>query len=345
VISLIGPKMASTALKSTMRAVVLHTPGGPSALKLQTVPVPTPKSGEVLIRVHAFGLNRSEMYTRQGLSPSVKFPRILGIEASGTVASAPGGEFAPGTKVATIMGGMGRDFDGGYAEYVLVPAGQVKAFKLKPAIEGKVGWEILGAVPELCQTAYGAVMGALKLQAGETILVRGGTSSVGLMACEIAKWKGAHAVATTRKVEREGLLRTCGAEDVIVDTGEIAQEAKKRYPEGFDKVFDLVGCSALVDSMKNLKKGGIACMAGAVGNKWSFDEFTPNMVIPNSSYLTVYGSTPEALFETPLDEIVEMVYNGTMHIPIRTYRMDQIVEAHQAMDDSTAGAKIVVLVD
>jgi len=328
-----------------MRAIVLSTPGGPSALKLQNVPIPTAKSGEVLIRVHAFGLNRSEMFTRQGLSPTVKLPRILGIEATGTVASAPGGEFAPGTKVATIMDGMGRAFDGGYAEYVLVPARQVKAFGLKPEIEDKVGWDILGAVPETCQTAYGAVMGALKLQAGDRMLVRGGTSSVGLMACEIARWKGAHAIATTRKSDREGILRKCGAEDVIIDQGEIAEEAKKRYPEGFDKVFELVGCSTLADSMKNMKKGGIACIAGFVGGQWSINEFSPNEFIPTGSYLTTYGSTSDALFETPLDEIVERLYNGTMHMPIETYKMDQIVEAHQAMEDSTAGAKIVILVD
>jgi NADPH:quinone reductase-like Zn-dependent oxidoreductase len=96
-----------------MRAVVICEPGGPEVLKIEEVPILTPKPGPVLIRVKAFGLNRFEMFTRKGLSPSVHFPRILGIEAVGVVASAPGGEFAEGTAVATAMGGMGREFDGG----------------------------------------------------------------------------------------------------------------------------------------------------------------------------------------------------------------------------------------
>ena len=79
----------------------------------------------MLIRVKAFGLNRSELHFRQGLAPAGTFPRVPGIEAAGVVAAAPGGEFAAGAQVVTMMGGMGRAFDGGYAEYVLVPARQV----------------------------------------------------------------------------------------------------------------------------------------------------------------------------------------------------------------------------
>lgn len=136
---------------TVMKAEVIHEPGGPEALKIEEVPIPKPMPGQVLIRVRAFGINRLEMFTRKGLSPSVRFPRILGIEAVGVVASAPGGEFAEGTTVATAMGEMGRDFDGGYAEYTLVPARQVKA------IQSNLPWEILGAVPEMLQTAWGSL--------------------------------------------------------------------------------------------------------------------------------------------------------------------------------------------
>ena len=114
-------------MPTLMKAAVLHAPGGPDRLQLEQRPVPTPQAGEVLIRVQAFGLNRSELFTRQGHSPGVSFPRILGIEAVGTVASAPGGEFPAGQTVATVMGGMGRQFDGSHAEYTLVPARQVRA--------------------------------------------------------------------------------------------------------------------------------------------------------------------------------------------------------------------------
>ncbi len=104
----------------------------------------------------AFGLNRSEMFTRQGHSPDVKLPRILGIKAVGTVEGAPGNEFRKGDTVATVKGGMGRSFDGGYAEYTVVPASQVLA------VQTELPWEVLGALPEMLQTAWGALHTSLE---------------------------------------------------------------------------------------------------------------------------------------------------------------------------------------
>src|SRR5438270_4849291 len=112
-----------------MKAIVVERAGAPGVLQIRTLPRPQPRPGWVLIRVKAFGLNRSEMFTRQGHSPNVKFPRVLGIEAVGLVEAAPGGEFRKGDVVATAMGGLGRDFDGGYAEYTSVPTKQVQVIK------------------------------------------------------------------------------------------------------------------------------------------------------------------------------------------------------------------------
>src|SRR5947199_8938424 len=140
---------------STMKAVVMREAGGPEVLKVESRPVPIPKSGEVLIRVKAFGLNRSELFTRQGHSPGVRFPRILGIEAVGLVEEAPGGEFRKGDAVATAMGGMGRQFDGSYAEFTCVPATQVHALK------SSLPWDLLGAIPEMLQTAWGSLFESL----------------------------------------------------------------------------------------------------------------------------------------------------------------------------------------
>jgi NADPH:quinone reductase-like Zn-dependent oxidoreductase len=130
-----------------MNAAVVHGAGGPEVLKLERLNIPEPRDGWVLIRVKAFGLNRSELYTRQGHSPGVMFPRVLGIEAVGIVEAAPGGEFQTGDVVATVMGGMGREWNGGYAEFTCVPANQVQVIK------SELSWEILGALPEMLQTA------------------------------------------------------------------------------------------------------------------------------------------------------------------------------------------------
>lgn len=114
----------------------------------------------------AFGLNRFELHTRLGLAQGVTFPRVLGIEAVAIVDAAPGSDLEPGQQVATLMGGMGRTFDGGYAEYTVVPGNQVVPFT------SDLPWEVIGAVPESLQTAYGSLTTGLDLSRGQTLLVR-----------------------------------------------------------------------------------------------------------------------------------------------------------------------------
>jgi NADPH:quinone reductase-like Zn-dependent oxidoreductase len=323
---------------NTMKAAVIYRPGGPEVLKLESRPIPTPQPDEVLIRVRAFGLNRSELFTRQGHSPDVHFPRILGIEAVGVVEAAPGGHFRKGDIVATAMGGMGRQFDGSYAEYTCVPAKQVQA------VRTRLPWEKLGAIPEMLQTVWGSLFRSLALQKGDHLLIRGGTTSVGLAAAAIAKKHGARVSSTTRNPDRIGLLRSSGADDVWIDSGAIAKEIRKTHALGVDKVLELIGTTTLLDSLLCAKQGGVVCMTGIVGNKWTFDNFAPMEAIPTAVRLTAYAGESEDFLRTPIEDLAEQIAAGTLAVQVgRVFRLDEIVEAHRLMEENKAGGKIVVL--
>ena len=273
----------------------------------------------------------------------MQFPRILGIEATGIIESAPGNEvFKAGDAVATAMGGMGRDFDGGYAEYTLVPASQVQHVRSA----GQIPWEMVGALPEMMQTTWGALFTALRLERDDRLLIRGGTTSVGLAAAAIAKRHGAFVAATTRKPEREALLRANGADQVFIDSGTIADQVKQSGR--FNKVLEMVGVTSVRDSLQCVEEGGVVCMVGSVSGKWAFDDgFSPMVSIPTAVSLTAYHSSAKAFVETPLDEIVEQL--GTERIKGLIGRvfvgLDKIHEAHQCMDEDKAGGKIVVVID
>lgn len=320
-----------------MKAAVALRPGDVDVLNIQERPVPVPRPGQVLIRVRACGLNRLDLAVRQGRRPNVTFPRVLGVEAVGTVAAAPEGEFRPGDIVATALGGMGMEFDGGCAEYTVVPAEQAVAIKTGLA------WEKLGAVPEMLQTAWGSLFKSLRLERGERLLIRGGTTAVGLAAAAIAKLHGAIVAATTRQPEREMLLRTSGVDQVFIDNGVIAEQLREVLPGGADKVLELIG-STLVDSLRCAKQRGIVCMSGTVGDGHRLDGFHPMEAIPTAVCLTSYHGSVEDFLQTPLEELVEMVASGELPIQVgKVFGLEEVADAHRCMEENKAGGKIVIL--
>lgn len=322
-----------------MKAVVVREAGPPEVLKIEEIPIPQPNEGWVLIRIKAFGLNRSEMFTRQGHSPNVKFPRVLGIECVGVIEDANGTDFQNGQKVAAIMGGMGREFDGGYAEYTCVP--KTNVFPLETDLD----WKTFGAIPEMFQTAYGSLTSGLEVKSGQTLLIRGGTSSIGMAAATIAKNMGLKVASTTRNPTKIEALKEHGVDEVIIDDGTIAPKLREIFPNGVDRVLELVGTTTLCDSLKCAGPGGIVCMTGILGNAWTLEEFTPMGDIPHTVRLTVYTGEAKDLSANLLQAFVDGVASGKNQIKIdRTFSLDEIVEAHRYMESNQASGKLVVLV-
>lgn len=323
---------------SNMRAVVLSGPGGLEALEVRRVPVPTPGPGWVLIRVRAFGVNRSELHTRLGLAQGVTFPRVPGIEATGEVVSSPGGEFAEGQKVMAMMGGMGRTFDGGYAEYTCVPASQVIPFR------SDLSWELLGAVPEMLQTAHGSLTVGLDAQPGQTLVVRGGTSSVGMAAAILAKRRGLTVISTTRAPGKADRLRAIGVDHVIIDDGKVAPQVREILPDGADLALELVGAPTLRDTLRTLKTHGVACFTGMLSNSWVIDEFYPIDFIPAGVRLTAYSGDATDLPPEVLQDYLDAAGQDPGIIPLdRVFPIDEIAAAHAHMENDRATGKIVVI--
>src|SRR4051812_35713591 len=321
----------------TMRAVVLDAPGPPDALTIRELPVPTPAAGWVLIEVKAFGLNRSELHTRQGLASGVTFPRVLGIEGAGVVARCPGGEFPVGQQVVTMMGGMGRTFDGGYAEYTCVPASQVIPFS------SSLEWSTLGAVPEMLQTAYGSLTVGLDVQPGQSILVRGGTSSVGMAAAGLGKRRNMTVLSTTRSTNKTAALTDVGVDHVLIDDGNVAAQVHELLPAGVDTALELVGTPTLPDTLRSTRQHGVVCFTGMLSNVWTVRDFYPIEYLPRGVRLTAYHGEAEDLPQAVLQEFLDAVAAGEAVVPIdRVYTFDQIVDAHAAMEAGAAAGKLVV---
>ncbi len=321
-----------------MKAAVLYRPGGPENFTLEERQIPTPGEGQVLVKVKAFGLNRSELMTRKGLSPSVVFPRVLGIECVGEVVNDPAGELKQGQKVAAFMGEMGRAYDGSYAEYAVLPRSILTPF------DSHLSWEQLGAIPEMFQTVYGSLHLALDIKKNETLLIRGGTSSIGMLATQMAKKNGLYVVATTRKPEKEQLLLDNGVDEVFIDDGQLAPRIKASFPAGIDKILELVGAATLKDSLQCAAQGGTVCMTGMLSEQWTINNFAPMEYIPATVRLTMYSTGQIRLNSAHLQAFIRDVEAGDIKLNIScTFKLDDIVSAHRLMDSNSADGKIVVV--
>lgn len=323
-----------------MRAILRKQFGGPDVLEIREVPDPEPRAGYALIQVKAFGINHAEMHMRKG--EWAEIADVSGIECVGVVKSCPGGEFPVGTKVTALMGGLGRTIDGSYAEYTLAPVSNVAV------IESDLSWAELAAIPETYATAWTCLFRNLEIARGQTLVIRGATSSFGQAALNMAVNAGVKVIATTRNRDRSPLLESLGAGRVEVEGPELS--GRIADAKSLDAVLDLVGNSTILDSLRMLRRGGRACLAGWLGGLAPIHDFNPLLQMPSGVYLTFFGSfvfgTPGfPLSDVPLQAIAADIAAGRYQAkPSRVFRFEDIREAHRVMDANQANGKMVVVV-
>src|SRR6516162_5506349 len=205
-----------------MRAILRTGFGGPDVLVIREIPEPEPKDGHAVIAVKAFGLNHAELHMRKG--EWAEIADVSGIECVGVIKSCPGGEFSTGTKVAALMGGLGRTINGSYAEVTRAPVSNVAL------IDADLPWAELAAIPESYATAWTCLFRNLAIEKGQRLLIRGATSSFGQAALKLAVNAGARVIATTRNRDRFAMLAKLGAERCEIERRDLSKhisEAKK----------------------------------------------------------------------------------------------------------------------
>jgi NADPH:quinone reductase-like Zn-dependent oxidoreductase len=322
-----------------VRAILRTEFGGPEVLKICEIPEPTPKEGHVLIEVKAFGLNHAELHMRKG--EWAEIADVSGIECVGIVKSCPGGEFAPGTKVAALMGGLGRTIGGSYAEYTSAPVTNVAN------IESNLSWGELAAIPETYATAWTCLFRNLGIVKGQTLVIRGATSSFGQAALNMAVNAEAIVIATSRNRERFPMLYELGAERCVIERHDLSKQIAEA--KQIDAVLDLVGNSTILDSLQMLRRGGRACLAGWLGGLDPIHDFNPLLQMASGVYLTffgsfVFGTAGFLLSDVPLQEIAADVEAGRYSAkPRRVFRFEEIQEAHRVMEANEASGKLVVV--
>ncbi len=325
-----------------MRAIIRTSFGGPEVLTVQDLPAPQSKPDHVLIEVKAFGINHAETYMRRGDWPEAA--PVSGIECVGLVMDGGDSRFQRGQKVAALMGGMGRTLNGSYAEFTRPPATNVLP------IETDLQWEELAAIPESYATAWACLQGNLALSAGQTLVIRGATSALGLAALNIAAHAGAHIVATTRNRSRISFLESLGARHVLLEQPGLSNHVRELHRHGVDCVLELVGNRTLLDSLAMVRRDGRLCLGGFLGGLAPVNDFNPLLQMPSGVHFSFFGSFMFGapgfpLSDVPLQTIVDRVAAGTYRAkPARVFRFDEIGEAHRVMESSAAGGKLVVRV-
>lgn len=317
-----------------MKAVQVRKAGGPEVLEMVDLAKPQLKDGWSVVKVMGFGINRSEIFTRQGLSPSVTFPRVLGIECVGTISETEeNSPFTIGQKVMSLMGEMGRAHDGSYAEYVLIPNDNIYP------IETELPWDLLAALPESYYTAFGALQ-QLQINDRDKVFVRAGSSALAIAFLKLLKsaFPKVKVYTSVRQMCKKDDLLALGYEAVFLE-----ENGHVKTDLTFSKVLELVGPKTIMDSIGLMDEAGIICSCGQLGGQWYLEDFDPIMALQNNIYLTSFysGNISVEKIQAMLDFMSTM---KTKILKPQIFRLEDLVNAHTMLEAGSGIGKAVVLI-
>jgi NADPH2:quinone reductase len=322
----------------SMKAVRVHTPGGPEALRYEDVPQPAPKAGEALVKIDAAGLNYIDVYYRTGMYKT-ELPVIAGLEGGGTVT-------AVGPNVAEVKVGDKVAYTGvpgAYAEYAVVPAARLVV--LPAGVSTKQG----AAVMLQGMTAHYLACSTYPLKPGDSCLVHAAAGGVGLLLCQIAKLRGARVIGTVSTEDKAKLAREAGADEVILYTRQDFEAEMKRITsgKGVQVVYDSVGKTTFEKGFNCLAPRGVMALYGqSSGPVGSFDPQILNA--KGSLFLTRpslghYIATRDELLQRA-EELLGWIREGTLRVRMEfEFPLKDAPEAHRALEGRRTTGKVLLV--
>jgi len=329
-----------SAAGQRMQVIDVPQPGGPEALVLAERPVPQPAPGEVLIEVAAAGLNRADILQRRGLYPTPPgAPSYPGLEVAGTIAGigAQATDFKVGDAVCALLQG------GGYAEYCCVNAGQVLP------IPGSLDMIEAASLPEAMFTVWSNVFGFGRLQPGESLLVHGGSSGIGVAAIQLAAALGHTVFATAGSADKCRFCESLGARRAIDYKSEdfVAEIAKETGGRGVDVVFDMVGGSYVPRNLQVLATEGrlviIATQGGVKGEIDVLRIMLQRLVITGSTLRPRSVEFKRAIRDQLREKVWPLIAAGRVRpIVDSVFALAEASKAHARMESSEHMGKIIL---
>ncbi|WP_409020285.1 NAD(P)H-quinone oxidoreductase [Brevundimonas vesicularis] len=322
-----------------MRIIGIEGGKGPAqALKPAEAPTPQVASGEILIRVKAAGVNRPDIVQREGRYPAPPGASpVLGLEVAGEVAEIGEGvtRWEVGDQVCALLGG------GGYADYAVVDA--------RHALPIPAGLDLIqaAALPETCFTVFTNVFEGGQLKAGETLLIHGATSGIGVMAIQMAKAAGARVIATSRSAAKAEAARGLGA-DISLDASSLDLTAAIRAEGGADVILDMVGADYAGINLNSLNTGGrwvvIATLTGALAQVDLMRLMLKRAVLTGSTLRGRPADEKARLAQAVETRVWPWIEAGLIKAQIHaTFPLDQAAEAHAELEKGQHIGKIVLI--